>query len=377
MCTDGRHTLVGAIDVWSRRAKVLVVPESRATAICALLRACLIDWGVPQAVRTDEGRDYTSRHIVRVLADLGVAHDVCPPYTPEAKPFIERLFGTLTRDLFAFLPGFTGHSVADRKRLEARRSLAARRGQDARETFGVALTGKDLQERCDTWCEAVYGRRVHRTTGESPWARLASWTLPLRRIADPRALDPLLAAPVSTSGDGSRRTVGKRGIQVGGTWFIAPDLGARVGERVEVRHDPADPARLYVFTLEGSFLCIAVDPERCGADRTEIAAQAKAGARRADSAAREGARDLARTHGPEGAMDAVLADARTQAGNVIALPRAGAAHETQALRQAGRAADADAGARRGRRTAPKAAVDAAARLLLDGDHEWHGQGGTS
>ena len=88
--------------------QVLVVPVSRAVAICALLRRCLIDWGVAGTVRTDEGKDYTSKHLTRVLADLGIVHDVCPPYTPEAKPFIERFFGTLTRDLFAHLPGSPG-----------------------------------------------------------------------------------------------------------------------------------------------------------------------------------------------------------------------------------------------------------------------------
>ena len=59
ICSDGkRYAIVGAIDVWSRRARVLVVPSSRATAIAALLRRCLLDWGVPEAVRTDEGKDY-------------------------------------------------------------------------------------------------------------------------------------------------------------------------------------------------------------------------------------------------------------------------------------------------------------------------------
>ena len=43
LCTDGRHVIVGAIDVWSRRARVLVVPVSRAVAICALSSAALPD----------------------------------------------------------------------------------------------------------------------------------------------------------------------------------------------------------------------------------------------------------------------------------------------------------------------------------------------
>ncbi len=338
MCLDGRHQIVGAIDVWSRRVKLLVVPVSRTTAICALLRRCLIDWGVPSLVRTDEGRDYTSAHLARVLADLGVTHDVCPPYTPDAKPYIERMLGTLTRDLFAFLPGFTGHNVADRKKLEARRSMAQRRGADAQETFGVDLTSAQLQERCDVWCEDVYGRRVHSGIGQSPYLRMSSWTASLKRLADPRALDPLLAEPVSNSGDGPRRTIGKKGVQVDGIHYIAPEMGERIGERVEVRYDPADRGRLFIFAASGAFLFLAEDPHRTGCDVTAMAVSAKARASRADCAARDTARALKRTHAPERAMSDVLDAGHHDAGKVVALPRPSSPHETPALRAASRAA---------------------------------------
>ena len=337
LCTDGRHVIVGAIDVWPRRARVLVVPVSRAVAICALLRRCLIDWGVAGTVRTDEGKDYTSKHLTRVLADLGIVHDICPPYTPEAKPFIERFFGTLTRDLFAHLPGFTGHSVADRKKIEAKKSFAQRRGRDERETFDIQLTGAELQRKCDQWCDAVYGRREHGTTGESPFARMAGWTSPLRQIADPRLLDALLAEPAV---EGGRRTIGKNGITIQWVNYIAPEMGRRIGERVEVRLDPADPARLFVFALDGAFLFMAEDPERSGADQAAIASVAKAKARKADGKSRRHARVLKKQHKPERAMDDVLDAADGQASNVIALPRPGEVHETPALKQAARAANA-------------------------------------
>jgi len=381
MCTDGRYTIVAVIDVWTRRAKVLVVPTSRATAICALLRRCLIDWGVPETVRTDEGADYTSKHLRRVLKDLGISHDVCPPYAPEAKPYIERFFGTLTRGLFAKLPGFTGHNVADRKRIEAKKSFAARRGDDDRETFDVQLTGAELQARCDTWCEAIYGHDVHSGTGESPFARWQGWTAPLRRIEDPRALDPLLAEPVSASGDGPRRTIRKQGIIVGGRRYIAAEMGRRIGERVEVRLDPADPARLFVFALDGTFLFMAEDPERTGADLTRIASEAKADARDAGREAREKARDLARSHKPKKAMDDVLKAAERAADNVIALPRPTDPHETPALAEARRAADAAERADEGTASEPTRArskrrtvADVAAQVLLDGEHDWNGGG---
>ena len=334
MCADGRHAIVGAMDVWSRRGRLLVVPVSRATAICALLRRCLIDWGVPEMVRTDRGKDYTSAHLVRVLADLGVTHDICPPRTPEAKPFIERFFGTVTRDLFAFLPGFTGHNVAERRKLEA----ARRRGGDERATFGVGLTAAGLQTECDRWCTLIYGRRDHRGLGESPWARALSWTGETRRIADERALDPLLAAPVA---HGGMRTIGKKGISVGNVLYIEPTFGAHVGERVDVRLDASDPARLFVFRLTGEFLCVAEDPERAGIDRAAVAAGARAGAREADSAARKRARGLRRDHQPGRAAEDARDAAERDAGKIIALPRrGGAAFRTAALDRAAEAARA-------------------------------------
>lgn len=342
ICADGkRHAVVAAIDVWSRRVRVLVVPTSRATAIAALLRRCILEWGVPETVRTDEGRDYTSRHVVGALADLEIAHDLCPPYTPDAKPFVERAIGTLSRDLFAFLPGFSGHDVAGAQALRARKSFAARRGESAAKSFSVALTAAELQERCDAWCESVYGRRPHDgLAGASPFARAASWAGPVKWIHDERALDALLAEP---AGDG-KRTVVKGRIKVDGGIYIAAELGSLGGAPVSVRRDPADLGRIFVYhragRKRGRFICIAEDPVRTGIDRAEIAARAKASANQVDKAARQWARELQRKHKPETAMDDVLTHARREAERVVALPRKGEAHDPAALIEAGRAADA-------------------------------------
>ena len=183
----------------------LVVPTSRATAIAALLRHCILEWGVPEAVRTDEGKDYTSRHVLGVLADLEIEHRPCPPYTPEAKPFVERFLGTLTRDLFATLPGFSGHDVAQAQARRSRKSFATRRaerarikesGEDDTVIYGAALSAEELQARCVSCCDTIYGRWPHSGLGGiSPFARRASWAEPVRQVHDERALDALLAEP--------------------------------------------------------------------------------------------------------------------------------------------------------------------------------------
>ncbi len=330
MCDPGgRQAVVAAVDVWSRRAKVLVAPVSRSAAIAALLRRCVLDWGVPACARTDEGADYTSRHLAEVLRDLGVAHDRCPPYAPESKPFVERFIGTLSRDLFAFLPGFTGHSVADAQAIRNRKSFAARMG--GADPWGVSLSPEDLQRRCDAWTDSVYGRRPHSgLDGDSPWARANAWTRPVRRVRDERALDVLL-------GDGDARTVGKKGLRIDGGLYVAAELGDLVGEKVRFRRDPADLGRVLVYR-GAAFLCVAEDPARTGVDRAAIAARMKARAREADREARGWARDLKKRISPETVMDEALEAADAEAGRVVDLPRRDEACETPALREAARAA---------------------------------------
>lgn len=374
MCADGRrYAIVAAIDVWSRRSRVLVAPTSRADAIAALLRRCMLAWGVPEIVRTDEGRDYTSRHVLGVIEDLGLTHDPCPPYTPEAKPFIERFLGTLARDLFAFLPGFTGHDVTGAAAIRARKSYAARRGEGDIETYGCALTAEELQARCDAWCEAVYERRPHGgLDGATPFARAASWAGKVRRVRDERALDALLAKP---AGDGWR-TVVKDGIRLDNVFYIAAPLGALVKERVRIRRDPTDPSRIHVYREDGTFVCIAEDPARTGGDRAEIAARMKHAYNDHGREVRKRARDLIKRHRPDRAMDDVLAKALDDADRVVALPRPGEAHETPALAEAARAAKAAEVANAGaapispRVREARKRVAAANRHFLQEDDSW-------
>lgn len=340
MCEDGRrYALVAAIDIWSRRARVTVTPQSRASAIATLIRRCLLDWGVPQLIVTDEGADYTSKHLRRVVADLGVAHQVLPPFRPDLKPFVERFIGTISRDLFSELPGFVGHNVAEGQAIRSRRSFAARRGEDDVKLYECSLTAEALQCRIDAWCDTIYEREPHGgLDDETPFARAASWTGEIRRIEE-RGLDILLAPPPAGA---STRVVTKKGLPVGGGLYIAAEIGDRVGERLQVRLDPADYGRVYLFedTDETAFVCVAEDPLRTGIDREAVAHEAKRRAAEADKAARKRTRELERATRSSTAIDRVLAAAKTEADTVVALPPAGTPHTTSALEAAAEAEEA-------------------------------------
>ncbi|MFP4004982.1 MAG: DDE-type integrase/transposase/recombinase, partial [Alphaproteobacteria bacterium] len=233
MTADGRRqTVVGVLDVYSRRAKVLITDHSRATAVAALLRAAIMDWGIPEVLKRDNGKDFCAAHVDRVLDALDIRAQNCPPFTPEAKPHIERFFGTLARGLYELLPGYVGHNVADRKAIESRRSFAERFGA-AGDVIEVALTAKELQEKTALWIEAHYERAPHKGLGgRSPFEAATAWPHPIRTVNNERVLDHLLMEAPDTHGI---RRVTKSGIRAEGATFIAPELAGLIGERVHVR----------------------------------------------------------------------------------------------------------------------------------------------
>lgn len=335
---DGRrHTIVGVIDVWSRQLSLLLVPNPSAANVLAAVRRCLLAWGVPAVLKTDQGSDFKAERTLAALRSLEIEHLMCPAFTPEGKPHIERVLQTVAYSFLELLPGYAGHNVAGASDIRERRAFAARIGKAAgeRPAVSVRLTTAELQDRLDAYARDVYGRETHGTTGEAPELRANGWTGPVRRIADERALDALLAPWPS---GGCWRVIGKSGLRLDGGTYIAPELVAHgIGRTVEVRCDPADAGRVWVFA-DDRFLCIAVDPAREGVDRAAIAAAAKvvhAERKKAIRAEFEAAR---KRQNVAGIADEILAAARARAEQVVPLgPRNIETYSTPALQEAARA----------------------------------------
>jgi putative transposase len=345
---DGRHVAVGCIDVWSRRARLQISKTSKSTAVAACLRRGLIDWGAPELVATDNGTDYTSVHIKTVLGQLGIEQHLCPPFTPQAKPFIESFFKTFSHGLVELLPGFIGHNVAERQAIEARRSFAER-FMGHGETIALNMTAAEFQDFADRWLTSIYERERHSALGASPFARAAEWRDPVRHIGNERALDILLA-PIPDRG--GVRVVQKTGIHLDGASFVHPDLAGLIGERVALKYDEADLGRVFVFSVDGPFVCVAECPERTGVSRREIAVVAGAKQKARLSEQRRALKALAKSHNLDFIAQEILAERADAASNLVAFPAPAAAHETDAL-----AAAADAAAGRAPRAAGAGPVE--------------------
>lgn len=335
MLTDGRHSIVQVCDVWSRRRMFLVSKSSTSEALCLVLRRALMEWGVPELVKTDNGQDYVSHRFQRVLRDLDIAESRCAPFSGWEKPFVERGFRTFLHDLFEMLPGFVGHNVTEAQAIRAKQAFADRLFKK-NAVVEMKIDSRSLQSFCDRWVKSIYETEPREALGKlTVQEKVASYGGSIRRIENERMLDVLLAEAPDGHG---LRTVGKKGLRIDNLTFIAPELTALVGQPVHVRYTE-DVGRVVVFH-DDAFVCVAECPEALGISRQELAIEAKARQTAATQAAKREVKALARKLRNTEVLEEILDQREAHAENVVALPPPATTHATEGTGAAGDAAAA-------------------------------------
>ena len=332
---DGRYSVYVVVDIYTRRMIVLVSRTARTEAVLSLIRKAILAWGVPDTIRTDNGSDFSSHWAVSAISGLGIAIDVCAPYSPEQKGTVERHIGTLQKGFMERLPGYAGHNVADRKKIEARKAFSKRLGQSDAKVFDVKLSAADLQGYVDEWCENKYLHSKHGgLKGKTPFDMITAWTGPLKRIENERALD-LFLAPIA--GKDGFKQVTKFGIRHDKADFCHTALIP--GTRVFCRQDPADMGRLAVYAEDTvTFLCIAECAKRLNKDPGEATRELRAAQKaRLDAEVTPLRRDIARMK-PRDMIDGTLKVARRDHGTVVPMPKRSEAHTSPGLDGAAEAA---------------------------------------
>lgn len=336
---DGkRYAIVGCIDVYSRRARLLVNPTSNSDAIAALLRRCLLEWGVPTAIRTDNGKDYTSIYLQSVIGALEVNHELCTPFTPTEKPHIERFLGTFNHSFVEYLRGFVGHSVAERQSIRAREILKDAPEKAELKVVSLSATLADFQRFCDQWIDWYLQQPHQGLGGKRPLDMLgAQKTVTI----NPRALDVLL---MKAPGGEGKRIVQKKGVQVGRledgktAWFIGDWIGnpGVIGSTVYVRLDACDLGTIYLYkdSLAKNYLGSAACAELVDIDRKVVAMKAKHKAKlvrtgvSARNAVAKKFKQLNTTY------QQVLDDASERMANVLLFPGQSEDHQSAAIESA-------------------------------------------
>ena len=194
--------------------------------------------GIPDVLYTDNGSDFTSRHLEQVGADLKIRLVFSIPGKPRGRGRIERFFSTVSEMFLCELDGYAPAGGAVRGK--------------------PTLTLADFDARFRTFLLDVYHRRECAETKIPPAERWeANGFLP--RMPDSLEQLDLLLIQVAKA-----RQVRADGIHFQSLRYISTTLAAYVGETVTLRFDPRDMAEIRVFH-EDKFLCRAVCAELAGA----------------------------------------------------------------------------------------------------------------
>ena len=336
---DGRYSIIGAIDVYSRRPIVILQPTSNSEAVCLLMRKAMIEFGVPEAVKTDNGKDYLSKRVKTVLNALGIQQIVVPPFSGDKKPYIERFFRTWSHGISKLLPGYGGHDVATREKLQSRASFADRIMKKGNVDISIEMTSKDLQEVINDWIDHVYNHKEHRTIKQKPLIRWQSQRTIIRTIDNERALDILLS-PVPASGKkgaGIRVVTKDVGIEVQGFSFVAAELGPMMGQNVFCSWNPSNIGEIYVFNSSKlEFICKAICPELANTEMSlgDISREAKRQQAAAIAVKKKELRKASRTVSPGQAARNVIAAAKKRNGSIIGMPMPTESADSGLLQQA-------------------------------------------
>lgn len=315
MTAGGRRMILGLIDRYSRRARFMVADSESAQSVRALLSRVILEWGVlPGTIVVDNGAGYINQTVKTACDMLGIEHRPCPPASPERKPFVERLFGTFSRERLPMMPGFTGHNVAEGAKIRARNKKEFGRAE-----IFASIDPDELQQILDHWTIGVYETRVHSGIGTSPISKAMLSPIPARTAPDETTLKQALSAYVGSL------VVGKRGLRWKNGRYWCAGLAAWMGKAVHVRRDEDDLGALLVFDDQNNFIGTAMNYERAGMSEQDFASAARQHQREFEKRSKADLRDHMRRFSIERASQAVLRADAEAAGKLATLKPRGTA----------------------------------------------------
>ena len=222
-----------------------LAPSSRTIALA--FRNGVLAYGRPRRVYIDNGKDYKCHYLngektvtvscdqetLGVFGELGVDVTHANPYAARSKP-IERWFRNLSDRFDREQIGWCGPNSQQRpEKLKA--ELAS----------GALLTIEQIRERLTAFI-ADYHAREHSGLGTTP---LALWEGVPREIPHAHTMAFMLMKVCE-------RRIANDGIHLLGMRYWASELSGYIGEKADVRYDPADVSRILVF-YRRELLCAA------------------------------------------------------------------------------------------------------------------------
>jgi putative transposase len=190
--------------------------------------------GIPAILYTDNGADFTSRHMEQVAADLKIQLIFSTPGHPRGRGRIERFFRTVNDMFLCTQDGYLG---------KVRRK--------------PSLTLEQLDARFRLFLLGEY--HTH-STSDHGYVPITRWEGDgfLPRMPDSlEQLDLLLVHEIR------ERKVRPDGIHFHRLRYLSSTLAAYVGESITIRYDPRDMGEVRIF-YKDRFLCRAISADLAG-----------------------------------------------------------------------------------------------------------------
>lgn len=183
------------------------------------LKKAILKRGIPKAIYADNGKVFVSNHFKRICAELGIRLMHHLPYSPQSKGKIERFFLRMQQEFLIEAQRVHIHSV------------------------------DELNSYFQAWLDVEYHRREHHGIGTTPLDRFTS-AMKTTKLTTVESLEEITEIFLYRE---TRTVHASSGIiKVAGNRYQATDTSL-LGTRIEVRFDPFDLSRLYLYR-EGLFI---------------------------------------------------------------------------------------------------------------------------
>lgn len=204
--------------------------------IAAVLHDAFRDYGIPDEVAFDRGKEHVANHVKQLLRDLLINRRLIKARSPQQNGRLERFFKKIISEMWADVDGYVSSNVVDRN-------------PTAKATEKVV----DIDDKFERY-RSEYIHKKHSSINMTP---LAYWDefCYAEPVDDPRDLDVLLLEKEYG------RVVGKKGIRRKNVIYWHPTLGTLMKKRVDIRADTRfddRPSEIEVYH-EGYWICTAFD----------------------------------------------------------------------------------------------------------------------
>lgn len=240
-------------DAKSRKIVSLLVrnasPDS--TAIKQALRIGICENGIPEEIYTDNGKDYLSSELDpesanSVLNILGIHKRRAKPYHGQSKP-IERFFGTLENRFGKLFYSYVGSDGKERPEHMQKLKKELENDPNIPSIDKYTELLENYIREYNSTSHSGYGMN-----GKTPdEIYYNSFVKPAQKITDDNVLKVLF-------GNSKECKVSNSGVRVCGINFVCEDLIDLLNKKVIARYDPNDLGKVYIYTIEGKFICQAI-----------------------------------------------------------------------------------------------------------------------